>query len=78
MVPPAQLTLPDGRLHVGTHLPVMAGRYKYLSTLGEGVSAQVCGYGWLGRWACAARLRVFGGRCGIAVGGSPVCPGLAG
>ncbi len=37
----SQLTLPDGRLHVGTHLGLMAGRYRYLSTLGEGVSAQV-------------------------------------
>ena len=35
------LTLPDGRLNVGTHLPLLAKRYKYLSTLGEGVSAQV-------------------------------------
>ena len=37
----AQLTLPDGRLHVGTHLPLLAHRYRYLSSLGEGVSAQV-------------------------------------
>ncbi|EFN56857.1 hypothetical protein CHLNCDRAFT_51650 [Chlorella variabilis] len=37
----AQLTLPDGRLNVGTHLPLLARRYKYLSSLGEGVSAQV-------------------------------------
>jgi len=37
----AGLTLPDGRLNVGTHLPLLAKRYKYLSTLGEGVSAQV-------------------------------------
>ena len=35
------LVLPDGRLDVGTHLPLLASRYKYLSTLGEGVSAQV-------------------------------------
>ena len=37
----AALTLPDGRLNVGTHLPLLAGRYRYLSVLGEGVSAQV-------------------------------------
>jgi serine/threonine protein kinase len=37
----AGLTLPDGRFNVGTHLPLLAKRYKYLSTLGEGVSAQV-------------------------------------
>jgi hypothetical protein len=40
-----RLTLPDGRLNVGTHLPLLARRYRYLSTLGEGVSAQV-GAGW--------------------------------
>lgn len=56
--PPAQLTLPDGRLHVGTHLPLLAQRYKYLSTLGEGASAQV-GAGWPGGAACrACRRRV--------------------
>jgi hypothetical protein len=37
----AHLTLPDGRLNVGTHLPLLAKRYRYLSTLGEGASAQV-------------------------------------
>ncbi|KAL4854275.1 Serine/threonine-protein kinase AFC3 [Chlorella vulgaris] len=37
----AHLTLPDGRLNVGTHLPLLAKRYRYLSTLGEGISAQV-------------------------------------
>jgi hypothetical protein len=36
-----RLTLPDGHLNVGTHLPLLAGRYKYLSTLGEGVSSRV-------------------------------------
>lgn len=35
------LTLPDGRLNIGTHLPLLNGRYKYLATIGEGVSAQV-------------------------------------
>lgn len=35
------LTLPDGRLNVGIHLPLLAKRYRYLSVLGEGVSAQV-------------------------------------
>jgi homeodomain interacting protein kinase len=45
----AQLTLPDGRLHVGTHLPLLAQRYRYLSLLGEGVSAQVgaAARGWV-------------------------------
>ena len=46
----AALTLPDGRLRVGTHL---ARRYRYLSTLGEGVSAQV---GCKGRGTCLLRL----------------------
>lgn len=36
-----RLTLPDGHLNVGMHLPLLAGRYKYLSTLGEGVSSRV-------------------------------------
>lgn len=47
----AQLTLPDGRLHIGTHLPLLAQRYRYLSLLGEGVSAQVgaaATWGWTG------------------------------
>ena len=45
--PPSQsavlsaLTLPDGRLNVGTHLPLLVQRYRYLSILGEGVSCQV-------------------------------------
>lgn len=34
-------SLSDGRLNVGTHLPLMAKRYAYLSLLGEGSSAQV-------------------------------------
>lgn len=34
-------TLPDGRLNAGVHLPLLAHRYKYLSALGEGASAQV-------------------------------------
>jgi hypothetical protein len=34
-------TRPDGRLNVGTQLPLLAQRYQYLSVLGEGVSAQV-------------------------------------
>ncbi len=34
-------TLSDGRLNVGTHLPLMAKRYAYLSLIGEGTSAQV-------------------------------------
>lgn len=40
-VPASSLTLPDGRLNVGCHLPLLARRYRYLSVLGEGVSAQV-------------------------------------
>jgi len=39
--PITALTLPDGRLNVGVHLPLLGRRYRYLSTLGEGVSAQV-------------------------------------
>jgi hypothetical protein len=35
------LSLPDGRLNVGTHLPLLYNRYRYLGHLGEGVSAQV-------------------------------------
>lgn len=61
MAPPASaaavLTLPDGRLHVGTHLPLLAQRYKYLSTLGEGVSAQVRCAGTGGGHICAAEGR---------------------
>ena len=34
-------SLSDGRLNVGTHLPLMAKRYAYLSLIGEGTSAQV-------------------------------------
>jgi serine/threonine protein kinase len=34
-------TLPDGRLNAGVHLPLLAHRYRYLSALGEGASAQV-------------------------------------
>lgn len=34
-------TLGDGRLGVGTHMPLLAQRYRYLSLLGEGTSAQV-------------------------------------
>ena len=34
-------TLSDGRMNVGTHLPLMAKRYAYLSLIGEGTSAQV-------------------------------------
>lgn len=37
----AIFTLPDGRLNAGVHLPLLAHRYKYLSVLGEGASAQV-------------------------------------
>ena len=33
--------LVDGRLDVGTHLPLLGGRFQYLSVLGEGISAQV-------------------------------------
>ena len=35
-------SLGDGRLDVGTHLPLLGKRYHYLSILGEGTSAQVC------------------------------------
>ena len=41
-------SLSDGRMDVGTHLPLMAKRYAYLSLLGEGSSAQV-GYHSCGR-----------------------------
>ena len=34
-------TLGDGRLSVGTHMPLLAKRYSYLSVIGEGASAQV-------------------------------------
>ena len=34
-------SLSDGRLDVGTHLPLMAKRYAYLGLIGEGTSAQV-------------------------------------
>jgi hypothetical protein len=37
----SRATLRDGRLAVGTHLPLLAKRYRYLSLLGEGASAQV-------------------------------------
>ena len=40
--PPHSQSLSDGRLNVGTHLPLMAKRYAYLSLIGEGTSAQVC------------------------------------
>eukprot|EP00887_Chlorella_sp_A99_P001084 scaffold14.g1084.t1 len=40
-LPAPSLTLPDGRMSLGTHLPLLGGRYRYVSTLGEGVSAQV-------------------------------------
>ena len=39
-------SLSDGRMDVGTHLPLMAKRYAYLSLLGEGTSAQVGHYNW--------------------------------
>ena len=40
--PAAQpLTLPDGRLNAGTPLGLLAGRYRYLSRVAEGVSSQV-------------------------------------
>lgn len=35
-------TLGDGRLNVGTHMPLLAKRYSYLSVIGEGASAQAC------------------------------------
>jgi hypothetical protein len=35
---PPPLSLPDGRLNVGTHLPLLSRRYRYLATLGEGAS----------------------------------------
>ena len=38
---PHSQSLSDGRLNVGTHLPLMAKRYAYLSLIGEGTSAQV-------------------------------------
>ena len=34
-------TLGDGRLQIGTHMPLLAKRYRYLDLLGEGASAQV-------------------------------------
>ena len=34
-------TLGDGRLDVGTHLPLLGKRYRYLNLLGEGTSGQV-------------------------------------
>lgn len=34
------ISLPDGRLNIGTHLPLLDGRYRYLGVLGEGASAQ--------------------------------------
>ncbi|KAK9918761.1 hypothetical protein WJX75_006665 [Coccomyxa subellipsoidea] len=37
----ASQTLGDGRLNVGTHMPLLAKRYSYLSVIGEGASAQV-------------------------------------
>lgn len=33
--------LSDGRLDVGTHLPLLGKRYRFVSLLGEGTSAQV-------------------------------------
>jgi hypothetical protein len=38
----ASQTLGDGRLNVGTHMPLLAKRYSYLSVIGEGASAQAC------------------------------------
>ena len=40
-LPASNLSLPDGRLRVGTEVPLLARRYRYLSLLGEGRSAQV-------------------------------------
>ena len=34
-------TLADGRLDVGAHLPLLAGRYRYVCTLGSGATADV-------------------------------------
>ena len=45
-------TLPDGRLHCSTALPLLAKRYRYLSTLGEGVSAQVSQRALIQSWSC--------------------------
>ena len=36
----AGATALGGRLAVGTHLPLLGRRYRYLSLLGEGASAQ--------------------------------------
>ena len=41
LLPASNLSLPDGRLRVGTEVPLLARRYRYLSLLGEGRSAQV-------------------------------------
>lgn len=46
------LTLPDGRLNVGTQLGTLAGRYRYLSRVAEGVSSQVWGAQGEGYSAC--------------------------
>lgn len=35
------MTLPDGRLNAGTHLGLLASRYRYLSRISEGVTSQV-------------------------------------
>ena len=37
----ASLELRGGRLDVGPHLPLLAGRWRYTKSIGEGVSAQV-------------------------------------
>jgi len=39
--PRADYALPDGRLDVGPHLPLLGSRYRVVRPLGEGVTAQV-------------------------------------
>ncbi|KAL0027254.1 hypothetical protein WJX77_007086 [Trebouxia sp. C0004] len=41
VVPGTNSVLPDGRLKVGTNLPLLARRFRYLRLVGEGTSAQV-------------------------------------
>ncbi|GJP38380.1 hypothetical protein CLOM_g22825 [Closterium sp. NIES-68] len=37
----SDFTLPEGQLHVGPHLPLLAGRFRFLQSLSEGGSARV-------------------------------------
>ena len=81
MAPPGTgQTLGDGRLQIGTHMPLLAKRYRYLDLLGEGASAQVpahCSRGELWQHAHAAHQEGYACTLPVAARGDDVLSGEA-